>query len=72
MRERHDECIIITWNVPRLSTREENKRRLRSVCDRVLRYICMVVLLSELLAKESGVVWLRKGESECAMVHVKN
>ena len=30
-----------------------------------------VVLLSELLAEESGVVWLGEGEGECAVVHGK-
>ena len=70
-RERRDECTIVTWNVQRLSMREENRRRLRRVCDRVIRERWEVVLLSELLAEESGVVWLGEGESECAVVHGK-
>ena len=56
--------LVVTWNVRRLSVRETNRRRLRSVAERVRQEVWEMVLLTELRADEEGVVWLgrmRKG-----------
>jgi hypothetical protein len=66
-----EECVIVTWNVQRLSMREHNRRRLRRVCERVVKEKWEIVLLTELSADESGVVWLGEHEEECAIVHAK-
>ena len=47
---------IVTWNVRRMTMREDNRRRLRSVCKRIQRERWEVVLLSELKADENGMV----------------
>ena len=54
--------LVVTWNVRRLSVRETNRRRLRSVVERVRRERWEMVLLTELTADKEGVVWL--GEDE--------
>lgn len=63
------ECVIVTWNVRRLSVRENNRRRLRRVAERVVRENWEVVLVSELKAEESGVVWLGEEEEEVVLIH---
>ena len=68
-RKRRDECIIVTWNVRRLSPREENMRRSRTNCYMVIRERWELVLLSGLLAVDSVVVWLEEEESECSVVY---
>ena len=44
-----------------MSLREENRRRLRRVCEKVEKEGWEIVLLTELTAAGDGVVWL--GES---------
>ena len=50
--------LVVTWNVMRLSVRETNRRRLRSVAERVRQERWEMVLLTELRADEEGMVWL--------------
>ena len=53
---------IVTWNVQRISTREHYRRKLGNLCEHIQREEWEVVLLSELRADESGMVWM--GEEE--------
>ena len=61
--------LVVTWNVRRLSVRETNRRRLRSVAERVRQERWEMVLLTELRADEEGVVWL--GEDEERVVQIQ-
>ena len=54
--------LVVMWNVRRLSARETNRRRLRSVDEWVRQDRWEMVLLTELKADEEGVVWM--GEDE--------
>ena len=59
--ERMEESLvmdIVTWNVQRMTMTEHNRRRLRSVCDIIQKEGWDLVLLSELKADESGMVWM--------------
>lgn len=54
--ERMEESLlmnIVTCNVQRMTMREHNKKRVRSVCERVQKEEWMGVLLSELKADKS-------------------
>ena len=70
-REGGRETLITTWNVRRVSVRENNRRRLRRIAERVIKEKWEVVLLTELKAEEDGVVWLGEEEEEVALVHGK-
>ena len=63
--------LVVTWNVRRLSVRETNRRRLRSVAERVRQERWEMVLLTELRADEEGVVWLREDEERVVLIHGK-
>ena len=68
---RRMEGVIVTWNVQRMSLRENNRARLRRVCDRIIREGWEIVLLTELGAEENGVVWLGEEGEECVIVHAR-
>ena len=61
-RARNWKRVEMRWNVRRLSVRETNRRRLRRVTERAIRERCDMVLLTELLAEEGGMVWLGKDD----------
>ena len=63
------EWKIVTWNLRNVSLREENRRRLRSVCERIEREGWEIVLVQELAAVGNGVIWLGEGENRVAIVH---
>ena len=63
--------LVVTWNVRRLSVRETNRRRLRSVAERVRQERWEMVLLTELRADEEGVVWLGEDEERVVLIHGK-
>ena len=63
------ERVIVTWNVQSMSMNENNRSKLRRVCERAGREGWEVVLLSEVKAVEDGVVWLGEGENRVAIVH---
>ena len=63
--------LVVTWNVRRLSVRETNRRRLRSVAERVRQERWERVLLTELRADEEGVVWLGEDEERVVLIHGK-
>ena len=63
--------LVVTWNVKRLSVRETNRRRLRSVAERVRQERWEMVLLTELRADEDGVVWLGEDEERVVLIHGK-
>ena len=68
-RRLEKEHKIVTWNVQKLSLREENRRRLRRVCEKVEKEGWEIVLLTELTAAGDGVVWLGEGGSRIAVIH---
>ena len=70
-RERKSGCMIVTWNVQGASMRESNRRRLRKICERAAKENWEIVLVSEVRAKEDGVIWLGEGEKTCVIVHGK-
>ena len=49
--------------------RETNRRRLRSVAERVRQERWEMVLLTELRADEEGVVWLGEDEDRGVLIH---
>ena len=51
--------------------RETNRRRLRSVAERVRQEGWEMLLLTELRANEEGVVWLREDEKRVVLIHGK-
>ena len=61
--------LIVTWNGNRVSMREENRIRLRDICDRIEKEGWEIVLLTEVLAQGNGVVWLGEGDNRVAVVH---
>ena len=63
--------LVVTWNVRRLSVRETNRRRLRSLAERVRQEKWEMVLLTELRADEEGVVWLGEHEERVVLIHGK-
>ena len=63
------ERVIVTWNVQRLSMNENNRRRLRRVCERVEREGWEIVLLTEVKANEDGVIWMGEDDKRVAVVH---
>ena len=63
--------LVVTWNVRRLSVRETNRRRLRSVAERVRQERWEMVLLTELRADEEGVVWLGEDEERVVLINGK-
>ncbi|MEL7302028.1 MAG: endonuclease/exonuclease/phosphatase family protein, partial [Pseudomonadota bacterium] len=60
---------IVTWNLQKVSLREENRRRLRRVCERIEREGWEIVLVQELSAVGKGVIWLGEGENRVAILH---
>ena len=58
--EKHERKIV-SWNLQNVSLREENRRRLRRVCERIEREGWEIVLVQELSAVGNGVVWLGEG-----------
>ena len=63
--------LDVTWNVRRLIVRETNRRRLRSVAERVRQERWEMVLLTELRADEEGVVCLGEDEESVVLIHGK-
>ena len=60
---------IVTWNLQNVSMREENRRRLRRVCERIEREGWEIVLAQEISAVGNGIVWLGEGENRVAVIH---
>jgi len=65
------ECNIVTWNVQRMSLRENNRGRLRRVVEYCERSGWEIVCLTELKTEDVGVVWLGEEETQVAVVHSK-
>ena len=54
-----------------MTMREHKRRRLRRECERIQKEGWEVVLLSELKAEESGMVWMGENEGACVVIHAK-
>lgn len=70
-KERRGEFVVTTWNVQRMTLRENNRRRLRRVLDYIERRNWQIVLLSEIKADSNGILWLGEEERLIAVVHSK-
>ena len=68
-RRLEDEKLIVTWNVQSVSMREENRRRLRRICEKVEKEGWEIVLLTEVTAAGDGVIWLGEGGNRVAIIH---
>ena len=67
-RVKHERKVV-TWNLQNVSMREENRRRLRRVCERIEKEGWEIVLVQEISAVGNGVVWLGEGENRIAVIH---
>ena len=69
VRNEKNEWKIVTWNVQKVSMREERNRRLRRICERIEREGWEVVLIQEVTAVGNGIIWLGEGENRVAVIH---
>ena len=59
--------MVVTWNLQRVSFREQNRGRLRNVAEWVDQRGWEVVLVTELFGE--GVIWMGENEHRTALVH---
>ena len=60
---------IVTWNMQRMSVGTRNNRKLKSVAKYVEKNNFDVVLLSEISAKDRGVIWLGENSNLTAVIY---
>ena len=60
---------VVTWNLQRVSLREQNRGRLRRVAEWVEQRGWEVVLVTELFGEGEGVIWMGENEHRTALVH---
>ena len=60
---------VVTWNLQRVSLREQNRGRLRRVAEWVEKRGWEVVLVTELFGEGEGVIWIGENEHRTALVH---
>ena len=60
-----------TWNVRRLSDRKTNRRRFRSLIERVWNEKWEMVPFTEYWVDEDGVVWLGEDDERPVLIHCK-
>jgi len=65
------EVRIITWNQQKLSMRPSNRRRLREVANWCMIRKWRIVLISEIVADNEGVIHLGEGKRQTIIVHGK-
>ena len=65
------EVRIITWNQQKLSMRPNNRRRLREVANWCMIKKWRIVLISEIIADNEGVIHLAEGKRQTIIVHGK-
>ena len=58
-----------TWNLERVSLREQNRGRLRRVAEWVEQRGWEVVLVTELFGEGEGVIWMGENEHRTDLVH---
>ena len=63
------EVRVVTWNLQRMSMREQNRRKLREVAKFIESQGWEIVLMTEIWADGEGVVWLGEGTGRVAIVH---
>ena len=66
---RKDELRVVAWNVQGMSLEGWWKRRTRRVARKAVEEKWDAVLLSEVRAERSGVLWLGQGEEQVVVVH---
>ena len=69
--EEKKEVVVVTWNVQRMSMGERSKRKARAVAEFATKSGWDAVLLAELWAERSGVVWMGEEEKRVVFVHSK-
>ena len=62
---------IITWNQQKLSMRPNNRRRLREVANWCMIKKWRIVLISEIIADNEGIIHLGEGKRQTIIVHGK-
>ena len=62
---------VVTWNVQRVSLREQNRRRLRRIVEYEEGKRWEVVLLTDLYGEDEGVIGLGEGVHRVELVHGK-
>ena len=60
---------VVTWNLQRVSLREQNRGRLRRVAEWVEQRGWKVVLVTELFEEGEGVIWMGENEHRTTLVH---
>ena len=60
---------VVTWNLQRVSLREQNRGRLRRVAEWVEQRGWEVVFFTELFGEGEGVIWMGEDEHRTALVH---
>ena len=60
---------VVTWNLQRVSLREQNRGRLRRVAKWVEQRGWEVVLVMELFGEGEGVIWMVENEHRTSLVH---
>ena len=65
------EVRIITWNQQKLSMRPNNRRRLREVANWCMMRKWRIVLISEIIADNEGVIHLGEGKRQTIIIHGK-
>ena len=60
---------VVTWNLQRVSLREQNRGRLMRVAEWVEQRGWEVVLVTELFGEGEGVIWMGENEHVTALVH---
>ena len=63
---------VVTCNLQRVSLREQNRDRLRTVAQWVEQRGWEVVLVTELFGEGQGVIWMEENEHRTALVHGRN
>ena len=60
---------VVTWNLQRVSLREQNRDRLRRVTEWVVQRGWEVVFVTELFGEGEGVIWMEENEHRTASLH---
>ena len=64
-----EETEIVTWNLQGVSMNERNRRRLREVVNYCILRRWKVVLMSEVTAEDTGMIWFGEGKMGAVVIH---
>ena len=63
------ETDIVTWNLQRVSMNEKNRKRLREVVNYCIIKRWKIVLISEVTAADTGMIWFGEGRNGAVVIH---